>query len=91
MTDIWEDARQAWLRSERGDYGHYDDRKINAAISRGRELEAILAKANTVAARIDKKLDRVKKRVAELESAYLLEKERRFAAERLCRKIAMGE
>jgi hypothetical protein len=39
---IWEDAHQAWMRSERGEYGHNDDRKINAAISRGRKLESAL-------------------------------------------------
>jgi hypothetical protein len=42
MADTWEDARQAWMRSERGEYGHDDERKILAAFKRGRKLEEAL-------------------------------------------------
>lgn len=50
MTDIWEDARQAWWRSERGEYGHNDERKILSALACGRKLEEAL-KAYQVANR----------------------------------------
>ena len=67
MIDIWEDARNAWLRSERGDYGHYDDRKIKAAISRGRELEDalrewIMAHDSERAAAKEEEQDRIRER-----------------------------